>query len=459
MTARKPIFFTRRFLPMWLGQSFGALSDNMNRQVLIVGVPFGVVSLAGFDTIDAALPIIGALFPVAMLIGSMYGGQFAEKFETQMMFRRTKILEIVLMLFAAYGLITDQGWFLVLALFGMGLQSSSFNPVRQSAMPKYLETEELIRGNGLINAGLYGCILIGTGLGGYFIALKPDAALFESTRFIESFGLASTPKSITGIVMVIFSILGYAFVWFAPKAAPTNPDLKIDWLAIPAAIKMVRFTFAEASVVRPLIGITLFYFVSTMVTIALPLYARDTLGTDALVVTFFMLAFAVGAGVGALVSAAISKGNSALRSATIGVTLAAICSAGIFILSLTFSPNLDGSLIESGEFVKTWRGILLLLLFFLCSVFLGIYLAPLQAAIQRRAPNDRRARILAVVNMSVAIAALLGSLSTLAITQTALRPEHSFIALSLMLGGVALYMMRRAKQVPDGLYDEMLQKK
>ena len=141
------------------------------------------------------------------------------------------------------------------------------------------------------------------------------------------------------------------------------------------------------------------------------------------------------------------------------MTLAAICSAGIFILSLTFSPNLDGSLIESGEFVKTWRGILLLLLFFLCSVFLGIYLAPLQAAIQRRAPNDRRARILAVVNMSVAVAALLGSLSTLAITQTALRPEHSFIALSLMLGGVALYMMRRAKQVPYGLYDEMLLKK
>jgi len=396
MANREPIFFTRRFLPMWLGQSFGALSDNMNRQVLLIGVPFGAVSLSGFESNDAAVPLIGALFPIAMLLGSMYGGQFAEKFETQMMFRRTKILEILLMLCAGYGLITDQGWFLVFALFGMGLQSSSFNPVRQSAMPKYLNPDELIRGNGLINAGLYACILLGYAIGGYMISIKPDNAPLAKFGFLNEFGITPTAPLLTAIVLVMFSVLGYLTVWLAPKAAATNPDLKIDWSGFIPAFKMARYTFSEESVIRPIIGIALFYLVSTAVTVLLPIYSRDTLGADGTGVTIITFLFGVGAGIGAVIATIISRDNSGLKAATMGISLAAICTAAIYFTSLTFTPNPDGSLMNAQELFSKPQGILLAVLLCLNSIFMGIYLDRCQAFSSRRHLSFQNIALLAL---------------------------------------------------------------
>ena len=169
MQKSTPLFFQRRFFPMWLGQSLGALADNMNRQILAIGVTYGAIPLAGIADGQKAIPLIGAFFPIAMLLASPLGGQFAEKFETAFMFRRTKIMEVALMVIAALGLLFNAGWFVVFALFGMGLQSAFFNPVRQAAMPKYLSSDELVRGNGLCNAGLYVAILLGFGLGGFLI--------------------------------------------------------------------------------------------------------------------------------------------------------------------------------------------------------------------------------------------------------------------------------------------------
>ncbi|MEL6506582.1 MAG: MFS transporter [Pseudomonadota bacterium] len=443
---KTPLFFQRRFLPMWIGQSFGALADNMNRQILIIGVPFGAISLRGFDVGDAALPLIGALFPIAMLLGSMYGGQMAEKFETAMMFRRTKLVELLLMAMAAFGLFTGEGWFTVGALFGMGLQSALFNPVRQAAMPKYLSTDELIRGNGLCNAGLYACILLGLGIGGYLIGLDPDG-----------------PR-IAAVTLVAFALVGFMAVRFAPPRPGTNPDLKIDWRGLPPTIAMFRFTFGEASVIRPLLGITLFYFISTCVTILLPIYSRDTLGADETVTTIIMLIFALGALIGALTAAALSKGRSGLGYATLGVGLAAVCVFGVYLCSLGFAsgigPDFAGEVrpaVNAATLFSTPRGILLGALLGLTSLFMGIFLAPMQAAVQRRAPDERRARILAVGNMLYAIAAFIGSLSVLNITEIeAVRPEHAFIAIGIMMVGVTLYMVMRRRALPAGLFDEVL---
>jgi len=435
-----PLFFQRRFLPLWLGQSFGALSDNMNRQVLIIGVPFGAISLSGYEESDAIIPLIGALFPIAMLFGSMYGGQFAEKYETRLMFRRTKIAEIILMMIAAFGLLTQQGWFLVFALFGMGLQSSFFNPTRQSAMPKYLAANELIRGNGLVNAGLYGCILLGYGLGGHFISLEKYSAEY------------------TAAFLVAFSTLGYLSVWFAPKAAPTNPDLKIEWTAYISAMKMTKMTFQETAVVRPIIGIAIFYFVSTAVTVVLPIFVRDSLGADGTATTMIILLFAIGAGMGAIISASLAKGRSGLRFSTMAIGASSITSLAIYFIAQTYHPDPQAELLSSAELFSSTTSKFLGALLCLTATLMGIYLAPLQAAIQRRAPNDRRARILSVGNMLVAIAALLGSLSVLAVTQTPIKPDQFFIMIAIILSSVALYMVWRSRKVPVGLYDESLTK-
>ncbi len=434
----------RRFAPMWLGQAFGALADNMNRQVLLVGVTFGSIHLAGVDNARSFIPIIATFFPIAMLVGSMYGGQFAEKYETSMMFRRTKFVELLLMILAAIGLVMRDGWILSAALFGMGLQSSFFNPVRQSAMPKYLETDELIRGNGLMNAGLYGCILLGYGIGGALLGIKPNGIYYAA------------------IALVVFAAAGYYAVRYAPFAKPTNPDLKIDWTGIRPAYQMIKFTLGEAAVIRPLIGVIIFYYISTCVTVLLSIYVPETLGGDEFVLTVIMFLFAIGAGIGSIIAASMSKGRSGLGFATLGILMAAIFSLGVYFISTTFTaPPVD----EHGvtvyfkvtEIFSKPNGILLAALLCLTSTAMGVYLAPLQAAMQRRAPDERRARILAVGNMSYAIAAILGSLSVLTFTEIPmLRPEHVFIGVAMILFIIAIYMIIRRNNVPAGLYDNAL---
>ena len=432
----KSLFFQRRFLHMWLGQSFGALADNMNRQVLLIGVPFGTVALVGFENSDAAIPLIGALFPIAMLIGSMFGGQFAEKYETREMFRLTKIAELALMMLAALGLIINQGWFIVTALFGMGLQSAFFNPTRQSAMPKYLRRDELIRGNGLVNAGLYACILLGYGIGGALIAIEPRGSIYAA------------------FVLMAFSGLGLAAVWHAPRAAATHPDLSIDWSGIRPALAMIRFTMSEAGVIRPLLGIALFYFASTAITVLLPIFCRDTLGADGSATTMIILLFAVGAGIGAIGSAILARNGTGLGLSTIGISLSCGFMIIVYFVSRTFDPVSDGPLLNATALFSQPNGIVLGALLCLSSVSMGLYLAPLQAAMQRRAPDERRARILAVGNMLYALAAMLGSLAVLGITQTALHPEQAFIIIALLLLATSAYMLRRHFTVPQGLYDE-----
>jgi hypothetical protein len=87
---------------------------------------------------------------------------------------------------------------------------------------------------------------------------------------------------------------------------------------------------------------------------------------------------------------------------------------------------------------------------------MGLYVVPLQAATQRRAPSRESARIMAASNMMNAAAAFAGSLSVLIVTQTALDPHTAFLLVAALQASVALYMWVRRRRVPQGLHDETL---
>ena len=54
----------------------------------------------------------------------------------------------------------------------MGTQSAFFGPVKYSILPDILKKQQLISGNGIIEAGTYGSILQGTIFGGIIISLN-----------------------------------------------------------------------------------------------------------------------------------------------------------------------------------------------------------------------------------------------------------------------------------------------
>lgn len=439
-----PFFFQRRFWPMWGAFALGAFTDNMLKQALLIGLTYNAIVLPWVDDGAAIVPVAGALFPLAMLLFSPIAGQVADKYETSRLFRITKFTEFCLMIAAAGALLllgtpmaALSGPLLVAILFAMGIQSAFFSPVRIAAMPKYLSSDELIRGNALCNGALYTAILLGLLVGGLLIVLPNGPAM-------------------VGAILALAALAGWRVITLAPPAGADAPDIRIERDPFTQIVRQAHQVAGEPAVVRPLIGIGLFFFISTAVTIAVPIYTADTLNADSTVANMIMGLFVVGAFIGAVLSAMLSKGRSGLGFATTAMSVAAVLTIALYAASAVFARGQSADIIGIGGFLGRWEGWVLSGLFMACAAALGVYTVPLQAAVQRRARPAIRARIMAANNIVNAIAAMAGSLSVTSITATAMAPHQAFIAIALMQGVIAVYMIRRRRTVPEGLFDEAL---
>lgn len=425
-----PMVLERRFLPMWTAFALGAFADNMLRQALIIGIPFGYIAFAHGGG-DAAVPVIGALFAVAMLVFSPLAGQVADRNETAMMFRRTKFAELLIMAVSAIGFLVDNGLLLVFSLFAMATQSAFFSPARIGAMPKYFDADELIRANAYFNAALFVSILVGLMIGG---------------------ALITTPGGgrIAAAVLFFAALAGWGASLLAPPAEANAPGLAIDWNLPRQALRIAGFAFSAPGVARPLLGAAFFFFATTNITVLTPLYVRDALVAPGWVANAVMGLFAIGAGLGAWSASLWSKGRSGLGLAAAGVAASAVLT--LIVVAATPAAA-AGEFARLGDLFARPAGALLAAALTLSAAMMGLFLVPLQAAMQRRAPPERRARIMAASNMANAAAAMAGSFFALAVTQTALTPANAFAIIAALEALVALYMWRRWRRAPAGLHD------
>lgn len=411
-------------LPMWIAFSLGVFADNMLRQALIIGIGFGAISAPGFENGAKAIPVVGALFAVAMLVFSPIAGQVADRFETSMMLRLTKFIEILVMAAAAVGFFIGSGAILIGALFAMGAQSAFFSPVRIGAMPKYLARDELVRGNAYFQAGLFASLLIGLFLGGALIEREGGGAMISA-------------------ILLAASILGWIAVRGAPPAPADAPALRINFNIPAQAISIIGFALRAPGVAPPLLGVAAFFYISTLMTVLLPLYIPAVWSGGGGVANAVMGLFAVGAGLGALSAALLARGRSGFGFSFLGVAAAMGASFAIFALGAATAPAPAGKLLTAGEFFARPGAGALAALFAGSAATLGLYVVPLQAAVQRRAPADHRSRVMAAGNMLNALAAIAGSLSVLSVTNAGLSPNAALLLVGLLQSAIALTMALR----------------
>jgi LPXTG-motif cell wall-anchored protein len=340
------------------------------------------------------------------------------------------------MIAAAGAFMSGAGWLAVSMLFAMGAQSAFFSPVRVSAMPKYLAVNELLRGNALCNAGLFGFILLGYMTGGVLITRENGGAW-------------------VGAVLVAAAAIGFLAALRTPYAAPNAPDLKLSANGFTQALSMFRYVFTAPGVAPPMLGAAVFYFLSTAVTVLIPLYGRDALHATPLVWAALNGFFAIGAGIGAIGAARLAKRRSGLVASSAAIAAGGVSSFAIFLLTPLAAGTAEAP-IGLGALLSSPAGLALAGALILTAAFSGVYIAPLQAAMQRRAPAPVRARIMAASAFSNAAFAIPGSLSVLAVTRTGADPSLAFIAVGLAMLAIAGVMFYRKRTLPEGLYDDML---
>ena len=371
----------RRFGPFFSVQFLGAFNDNVYKNALVIMLTFQAASMTTLSS-GLLVNLCAGLFILPFFLFSATAGQLADKYERARLTRLVKLLEIVIMVLGAVGFYLRDLSILLAALFLMGAQSTLFGPVKYAYLPQHLRKEELVGGNGMLDAGTFLAILLGTILGGVLIGIGPSGAMWVSA------------------VVIVIAVMGYAVSLSVPHSPAPMPALKINWNPVTETWANFRFLRGNRVVFLSVLGISWFWFYGALFLSQFPGYAKDYLGGDESVVTLLLATFSVGIGVGSLLCERLSGHKieiGLVPFGAIGMTLFAI---DLFFASGARGP---GAALGAMTFIAepgSWR-----VLFDLTMIagFSGFYIVPLFALIQSRSEPSHQARVIAGNNIMNAL--------------------------------------------------------
>lgn len=410
----------RRFLGFFITQALGALNDNIFKQALILAILYKL-SLAGDRGIWVNLCAL--LFILPFFVCSALAGQFGEKFAKDLLIRRIKLAEIVIMLVGAVGLWFGQLWLMLLALFAMGVHSALFGPVKYSILPQLLDEPELLGGNGLVEMGTFLAILFGTIAAGVMMASADYAP-------------------VVSIAILAVAGCGYLASRFIPSVAASSPALRLDWNLFRQTRATLRMGLAQAPAVsRSMIGNSWFWFVGAVYLTQIPAYAMDWLHGDETAVSLILTVFSVGIALGSLLCERLSG-----RRVEIGLVPFGAAGLSLFGLLLWWH---SGS-VPAAPIPYDWWQLLHLgaawwaLLDVLgLGLFGGFYIVPLYTLIQSRTAPDQRSRVIAANNILNALFMVVSAIvSMLLLGVVGLSIPELFLAVSLLNLAVNAYLFR-----------------
>ena len=367
------LMLSRRFAPLFWCQFFSALNDNLLKQGLVLLITF---TLAAADA--WLVPLAGAVFIAPYFFLSALGGEVADRHDKADVASRVKLAEIGVAAIACAGFVLHSVLLLFIALGLFGVIGALFGPIKYGILPDHLKPEELPAGNALVEAATFLAILGGTIAAGFMI------------------GANSNPWIISLV------ILGLAVAcWLSAAAIPRTgagaPDLTINRNPIASTVALLRELRAEQ---RLWIGghiVSWFWGAGGVALSLLPFLIKDTLGGTETVLSLAIAAFTVGIAAGSLIAARASHGRPNLALVPTGALLMAIASALIAALVAGAQPRTGG--LGIAAFLASLGGLPLMGLLVALAFAGGLYIVPSFAAVQGWAPVERRARVVAAVNV------------------------------------------------------------
>ena len=376
------LLLSRRLGPLCVTQACGAFNDNLVKNAMVV---LAIFKLGAGGAGLAALA--GALFIAPYALLSATAGQLADRFDKSRLIRVTKAAEVLLMAAAAWAFMAASVPGLLAVLFGLGVQATMFGPLKYGILPDHLRDDELVAGNGLIEASTFLAILAGTVAGGALALLDAGPA-------------------IVGAAGMGVSLLGLVSAFGVPRAPAADATLRIGWNILRETAAVTRQAAANRPVWLSILGLSWFWAIGATLLSEFPTVARDALGAEGQVVTLLLTMFAVGIGVGSMLCARLLHGEVSARY----VPFAAL---GITVFTWDFASAVMGAgglhLTTVGAVLQApagWRMLADLLLLSVCG---GLYSVPLYAIVQEQSAPSHRARTVAANNVVNAAMMVLGA--------------------------------------------------
>src|SRR5271163_4898488 len=410
---------SRRFAPLFWCQFFSAFNDNFLKNALALLILFKIGGQSG----EALVTVAGGIFIAPFFLLSALGGEFADRFDKAAVARLLKLVEIGAAVIAVAGFQLNSLTLLFLALFLFGLIGALFGPIKYGILPDHLKREELPAGNALVEGATFLAILGGTIAGGVAMKEGGDPAKLALT-------------------MMLFAFLCWGASLFIPKTVQAAPDLKIHANILGSTGRLLGELWSQARLRRCAVVTSIFWMVGAIVLSLLPPLVMHTLGGAETVVTIYLAVFAVAIGVGSGLASWLLAGRIILLPTAVGALLIGLFSLdlGFTLLRLPTAATVT-ALTPSIFFTRpiAWHTAFDL---GMLAVAGGLMIVPSFAAIQAWAASERRAQIVAAVNVLNAAFMVGGALVVALLQKAGVGVPVLFLGIAALGLAAALWIAR-----------------
>ena len=449
MTTSTRLLNRRRFLPLFVTQLLNAFNDNLYKTAMVL---FVVYSVYNDEAQEAAFSAIASgVFILPFFLLSALAGQLADMRDKAKIIRIIKAAEIGIMAVGAAGLLI--AWqdiackggpdpclagmpppaiaglaipLLLTALFAMGVHSTFFGPIKYAILPQHLKREEVLSGTGLVEAGTYIAILIGTILAGWI------------------------PVEVAAAGILITAIIGYFTSRHVPPAPAQGKVEPIDWNPLTSSVSLVRGTMAHAEVYYAILAISFFWAIGAVLFIQFPPLAKNSLMASKEVASLFLVIFSIGVAIGSVAINKLLKGEVSARHAPLSVIVMAGFVVGFYFVAKSWDAGSSTQLLDVPAFVTHPGAPLLMLMLLGIAVAGGMFVVPLYAFLTTKVPPDQAARTIAANNIVNSGAMVGGSLFAVGLTAAGI-PIEEHLLLSAGMCLISAWLAKRLHDVEETL--------
>jgi len=365
---------TRRFAPLFWCQFFAAFGDNFLKTALVFVILYEV---SGANS-AVLITVAGATLIAPFFFLSGLGGELADRYDKAFVAQRIKLTEIGAAIVAVAGFAFHSLTLLFLAVFMFGTLASLFGPIKYGILPDLLQRRELPSGNALIEGGTFLAILFGTIVAG--LAANGN----------------SNPIHFAWL-MILTALASWLASLLIPKSGEGAPELAINRNVLVSTGSLIKQLRADPRLWWGALVASWFWLVGALILSLLPPLVSFTIGGGEEVVTLFLTIFSVAVAVGSGLAAWLAAGRIVLLP-----TLVAAVLLGLFSLDLGWTASAiapAANPMSLGAFFASRYSLHIAIDLAGLAIAGGLFIVPVFTAVQVWAGADRRARVVAAVNV------------------------------------------------------------
>jgi acyl-[acyl-carrier-protein]-phospholipid O-acyltransferase/long-chain-fatty-acid--[acyl-carrier-protein] ligase len=297
-------------------------------------------------------------------------------------------------------------------LFLMGSQSAFFGPSKYGILPEMLRPSDLPRANGIFLMLTFLAIIFGTAAAGFLLTETGGRVWLGS------------------LVCVAIAVIGTLTSFLVRRVPVAQPDLTHSWSAWGISRDIASLLMRDPQLKWAIVVVSIFWMVGGIVQQTVNALGKTQLHLNEKDTSILAASIGLGIAIGCVLGGYLSRGRVNPKVVFAGAL-------GLFItlvvMALPGGPN---------QHLLGYRGSIPVLI--VMGAFTGMFIVPVQVALQSRPPREEKGRMIATMNQFSWIGIILGAILYLLCTwilDTTGWPRNTIFAVSaaLMLPVVLFY--------------------